>query len=126
MITEELYYEICRHAAEEFPFEAVGYVHEGSYHKLVNVSPLPEERYSLTIGSKMELIKLYEMGQEFGLVHSHPKSFSNEPSIPDLKAQKSTGYTFYILGTNGQEFTKLREINNENAHTKGYCLSWKV
>lgn len=99
--------DIQEHAIREYPNECVGYVFNEKYYKLINISKNPKKRYQLSIQDKL---KLFKIGSGLtALVHSHP-SLSNTPSNVDVGASKATGFTFWIIGTDGNTTT---EINKE-------------
>ena len=100
--------DIKQHAIDMFPEECVGYVHENTYHRLDNISNKPKERYQLSIKDKLMLFKLCK--NLTALVHSHP-TMNNNPSDADLGAQKATCFCFWIIGTDGINTTKIKEIN---------------
>ncbi|AFK66651.1 tail protein [Colwellia phage 9A] len=101
------------HALEAYPEECVGYVANGTYHRMVNVSNVPTKQYQLSPKDKM---KLFSLGKNLtALVHSHP-ILDNRPSGKDLAAQKATGFAFWIIGTDGTQITKLWRSNNEDAN----------
>lgn len=99
--------DIREHALEVFPEECVGFVSEGTYHRLSNVAPQPTLRYKLSIKDKM---MLFRMGDKLtALVHSHPV-LDNQPSNGDLNAQRSCQFPFWIIGTDGQTTTEINEV----------------
>lgn len=100
--------DIKKHALEAYPNECVGYVAKGKYHRLENVSNTPTERYQLLNKDKLMLFKLGKDLQ--ALVHSHPV-MDNEPSEADLGAKEATGFTFWIIGTDGENTTEIKEID---------------
>ena len=100
--------DIEQHALEEFPKECVGYVYKGAYQKLVNIASKPECRYQLSLKDKLMLFNICD--ELTALVHSHPV-MDNEPSEGDLGAQEATGFTFWIIGTDGTNTTDIKEIN---------------
>lgn len=97
---------IRNHAIESFPNECVGFIVNGRYNRLQNISKSPTARYELSLDDKIFLCAL---GKLEALVHSHPV-LDNTPSLTDLKAQASTGFTFWIIGTDGQTTTDIKEI----------------
>lgn len=100
--------DISKHALEEYPKECVGYISKGAYHRLKNVSNTPTLRYQLSLRDKL---LLFNLGNELtALVHSHPV-LDNTPSEWDFAAQKSCGFPFWVIGTDGNETTKIKEIN---------------
>ncbi len=100
--------DIIRHAKDAYPEECVGYVSNNTYHRLENISNNPKERYQLSLKDKLMLFKL--CNKLTALVHSHPV-LDNDPSEADLGAQRSTGFCFWIIGTDGVNTTKIKEIN---------------
>lgn len=102
---------IKKHALEVFPEECVGFICNDQYHRLINTATNPTERYMLSTRDK---IFLSGLGTLQGLVHSHP-ILDNTPSKVDLQAQQSTGFTFYIVGTDGHNTTEVREIIYEKS-----------
>lgn len=98
--------EVEKHALEVHPEECVGYVSNGEYIRLENTSSTPELNYRLNIRVKIMLAGLKTLE---ALVHSHP-ILDSTPSERDLQAQKSTGYTFWIIGTDGKTTTTIRKI----------------
>lgn len=108
----DIHEEIERHAIEGYPDECVGYIYDGEYHRLCNVSKYPTERYQLSIEDKIMLNG--KRGLQ-GLVHSHTV-LDNSPSKRDLEAQSSTAFHFYIIGTDGRSTTDIREILYEKPH----------
>lgn len=105
--------DIIAHALQAHPCECVGFVSKGKYHKLENIANNPTERYQLTNKDKLMLYRLGDNLQ--ALVHSHPV-MDNNPSEMDLGAQAASGFTFWIIGTDGKQVTDIKEIANENAN----------
>lgn len=104
--------QIKAHALEEYPRECVGYVVEDAYHRLENISEDPN-RYQLSLDDRF---MLFEMGDKLkALVHSHPV-LDNSPSECDLGAQKVSGFPFWIIGTDGQTTTDIREVIHETTN----------
>lgn len=100
--------DIKEHALLEFPKECVGYVSDGKYYRLRNISKNPEKRYQLSIEDKM---KLFKMGERVtALVHSHPV-LDNNPSEIDKGAQESVKIPFWIIGTDGENTTNIKELD---------------
>lgn len=98
--------EIENHALECFPFECVGYIENGDYFKLDNVSLTPDVSFKLSLADKMMLADLVGLD---ALVHSHP-ILDPSPSDKDLAAQKATGFPYWIIGTDGITTTEIRKI----------------
>ena len=105
--------QIKKHAIDAFPEECVGMLVGKEYTRLENISSKPTEGYSLTLKDKIMLSKI--RGKLTALVHSHPH-LNSKPSIKDLKAQQTTQFNFWIIGTDGQKVTRIRKINYENAN----------
>lgn len=110
MISKKLERCIKDHALQDYPNECVGYISNGEYTKLNNVSNKPCENYKL---SPTDKLLLYTLGNKLeALVHSHPE-LDNIPSELDTLASKSTGFTFYIIGTDGETTTTIRKVVHE-------------
>ena len=100
--------DIKKHALEKYPEECVGYVSNGVYHKLENVSNTPKLRYQLKPKDKL---MIFNLGDKLtALVHSHPV-LDNTPSEWDIEAQKSCGFPFWVIGTDGTDTTQIKEIS---------------
>ncbi len=97
--------EIKKVAIEEYPKEMVGYVKDNKFYKLENVSKDPTKRYSLSL---KDTIFLNSKNID-ALVHSHT-IMDNNPSAADLAAKESTGFVFWIIGTNGKDTTDIKEV----------------
>lgn len=111
-MNDRLVQEIRDHAATYFPREMVGCVVGGRFIPLDNISNRPEDRYQLRPKDK---IMLFELGDSLeALVHSHTNN-SNEPSGMDLESSKECGFDFWIIGTDGINFTDIRSLKNEAA-----------
>tara|TARA_R110000851_G_scaffold762_1_gene2455 strand:+ start:115 stop:435 length:321 start_codon:yes stop_codon:yes gene_type:complete len=99
--------KIKSHAIEAYPHECVGYIRDGKYFKLNNVSSNPDKEYRI---STNDIMKLTLMGNKLSaIVHSHPE-MNNEPSPKDIKSQHSSGIEFRIVGTNGKDTTDIRRV----------------
>lgn len=92
-------------AISNYPNEMVGYVKDETFFELKNISKDPQNRYQLSLQDKMFL---YTHNID-ALVHSHTR-LDNRPSQLDLAAQSATQFCFWIVGTNGKEVTKIKEI----------------
>jgi len=92
-------------AIKRHPEEMVGYVKDGEFIELKNISKNPTQRYQLSIQDKMHVLG----SQVDALVHSHP-NMSNDPSDLDSAAQRATGLEFWIVGTDGKNTTDIKEI----------------
>lgn len=104
---------IQEHAIEAYPEECVGFVSDEKYYRLKNISKTPRANYRLSIQDKMNLNM---MGKALtALVHSHPK-MDNNPSESDILAQRSTQFTFWIIGTDGINTTEIKEVKDETAN----------
>lgn len=101
----ELIEAINSTAVRNYPNEMVGYVKDGEFFELENISKDPQNRYQLSISDKMFL---YTHGID-ALVHSHTR-LDNRPSEMDLAAQRATKFCFWIVGTNGKEVTDIKEV----------------
>ena len=88
--------QIKKHAMESFPEECLGYVSEGVYHRLVNMSKDPTKRYSLSLDDRFLIFDLDKKKELTALVHSHP-TLDNRMSGMDKEAQRGTGFNFYII-----------------------------
>lgn len=106
--------DIIEHAIESFPDECVGYITAKGYHRLKNISKSSQSNYKLSIDDKIMLSGM--KSELISLVHSHTVMDST-PSGVDLLAQKSTGFHFTIIGTDGVTTTKLEEIPYESTNT---------
>lgn len=96
---------ITEEALSKWPEEMVGYVKEGKFYALKNVSKDPKRRYKL---SPSDTIMLLSANIDY-LVHSHP-TLDNSPSRLDIISQRSTGIPFLIIGTDGETTTTIREV----------------
>ena len=96
---------IKQEALSKWPEEMVGYIKDGNFHALKNISKTPKRRYQI---SPSDTIKLLSIDIDY-LVHSHP-TLDNNPSDLDLRSQKSTGIPFLIIGTDGKETTTIKEV----------------
>lgn len=109
----DIYNKIKDHAIESYPNECVGYICEEGYVRLNNESKFPKTSYRLSIDDKILLsglgIKLH------ALIHSHT-TLNNTPSQKDLQSQRSTGFVFKIIGTDGVNTTDLKEIIYEESN----------
>lgn len=83
----------------------VGYIKGGIFYPLENISKTPNIRYQLSIKDKL---LVNSEGIEY-LCHSHTV-MDNNPSRADIEAQKSTKIPFLIIGTDGTEVTKIKEV----------------
>lgn len=91
------------HAREAFPQESLGYVApDGSYQRLVNVSPSPERS---AYAEPSLLRDLYVGGQVRALVHSHPGG-PDCPSENDMRAQIEMEVPFILVSTDGSATTE--------------------
>ena len=98
------------------PEECVGYILDGEYHLLENISKNPKREYKLRLKDKFFLMDLHKKGLLEALVHSHPV-LDNNPSQRDMEAHLATGYNFYIIGTDGKTTTEIRRINYEESNS---------
>ena len=105
---EKLLADIKKHALQEFPKECVGYVKKGRYHRLTNVANQPTKRYQLSTADKWLIISLGDSLDALG--NSHP-GMDNAPSGTDTMAQKSCGFPFWIIGTDGVNTTEIKEVS---------------
>ena len=98
---------VREHALESHPNECVGYISDGEYTRLENVSKHPRSHYKVSIDNKLMLFSLGE--RLTALVHSHP-TMDNTPSEKDIAAFKATKFNFYIIGTDGVQTTEIRRL----------------
>lgn len=103
-------------AINAHPSECVGYILNGEYQLLENISKTPEREYKLKLEDKFFLMDLHNKGLLEALVHSHP-ILDNDPSERDIEAHLATGYNFYIIGTDGITTTEIRRINYEESNS---------
>lgn len=95
---------IKEHATESYPEECVGFVKDGEYHRLPNVSNDPQRSYKLSAKDK---VMVFTIGVD-ALVHSHP-DMDNKLSKEDLKAQQSCCIPFWVVGTDGVLTTEINK-----------------
>ena len=108
--------DIIEDAIYSYPDECVGYISNGEYHILDNMSNIPEVEYKLRMEDKFLLMDLHRSGLLEALVHSHP-TLDNKPSPKDMEAHLATGYNFFIIGTDGVTTTEIRRINYEESNS---------
>lgn len=102
LLTSEAVRDMRRHALDEHPREALGYIQpDGSYASLPNISP---EAESSAFTEKGVLTALLISGQLRALVHSHPGG-PDCPSENDMRAQIELDVPFVLLSTNGEAST---------------------
>lgn len=112
MITDQLFNTIKCCALKEYPNELIGCVVGGRFIQLENVSSKKTEQYRL---SPKDKVMLFELGDSLdALVHSHPH-LNNDPSDFDIKSQKACGFPFWIIGTNGEVCTEIKEVSYDKS-----------
>jgi len=93
--------EVCNqfqmHAMEMYPQECVGYVKYGQYHRLENVSQVPEASAKI---DPVVMLGLLDEGIDV-FCHSHPDG-PDCPSAHDLKSQHEMAVPWSIVSTNGK------------------------
>tara|TARA_R110001592_G_C13193009_1_gene753789 strand:+ start:85630 stop:85944 length:315 start_codon:yes stop_codon:yes gene_type:complete len=98
--------DIKKEAVNRFPEEMVGYIKNGKFHALKNISTDPRKRYQLSVADKLLVLN----NKVEYLVHSHP-NMDHHPSQLDLQSQRSTGIPFLIIGTDGKNVTTIKEVS---------------
>jgi proteasome lid subunit RPN8/RPN11 len=84
--------EAIQHALDQYPKESVGYLKDGVYTSLANVSETPEDTFVL---SAEDVLRVHEAEADF-VIHSHPKG-APYPSAADMTSQVETGIPYGII-----------------------------
>lgn len=97
ILTPDVCNQLQEHALEVYPQECLGYVQDGQYHRLENVSPDPEGHARV---DPVVLAELLDEGID-ALCHSHPDG-PDCPSAADMRLQMDLDIPFALVSTNGQ------------------------
>lgn len=97
IMTPELCNRLQDHAVEAYPQECMGYVKDGEYHRLDNISKTPEANARI---SSEDMVRLMEIEPD-AICHSHPHG-PNCPSMQDMVFQEQTDCPHAIVSTDGK------------------------
>lgn len=97
VLTQSVCNQLHIHAMESYPNECVGYVKDGAYHRLENVSPEPAKS---AVMSPDDLVRVLDLEPD-AICHSHPDG-PDCPSSADMVFQRQTGVPHAIVSTNGE------------------------
>jgi proteasome lid subunit RPN8/RPN11 len=93
--------EAIQHALDQYPKESVGYLKDGVYTSLDNVSETPEDTFVL---SAEDVLRVHEAEADF-LIHSHPKG-APYPSAADMESQMENGIPYGIIVMRGRAYVE--------------------
>ncbi len=116
---ENLHQQIKQHAIDEYPNEACGFIVDGKYIKVGNISHDPTEEFVLSNSAVADYI-----GKASAFVHSHPDWYPC-PSESDMENQMVWGMPWGIVSTDGVSTSEVvwfgGDINKQPLKGRGFC-----
>lgn len=100
LIPSEACNQFHSHAVESYPNECIGYVKNGSYHRLENISTTPRDNASVPPEVMAQLL----IDEIDVLCHSHPDG-PHCPSAADIALQMETDIPHAIVSCNSEAAT---------------------